>query len=67
MIKKEELKNIVYFDVETAGAYPTHDDLVQTNPRLAAELLRGTNADTVKNLRPYVKFYAQRKFEQEKK
>jgi hypothetical protein len=39
----------------------------QTNPRLAAELLRGTNADTVKNLRPYVKFYAQRKFEQEKK
>jgi hypothetical protein len=39
----------------------------QTNPRLAAELLRGTNADTVRNLRPYVKFYAQRKFEQEKK
>ncbi len=51
MIKKEELKNIVYFDVETAGAYPTHDDLVQTNPRLAklwekrAKYFRGTNPE----------------------
>jgi hypothetical protein len=51
MIKKEDLKNIVYFDVETAGAYPTHEDLVQTNPRLAklwekrAKYFRGTNPE----------------------
>ena len=35
MIKKEDIKNILYFDVETAGGYRTHEDLVLENPRLA--------------------------------
>ena len=35
MIKKDDIKNILYFDVETAGGYRTHEDLVLENPRLA--------------------------------
>lgn len=35
MIKREDIKNILYFDVETAGGYRTHEDLVLENPRLA--------------------------------
>ena len=35
MIKKEDIKNILYFDVETAGGYRTHEDMVLENPRLA--------------------------------
>lgn len=35
MIKKEDIKNILYFDVETSGGYRTHEDLVEGNPRLA--------------------------------
>ena len=35
MIKKEDIKNILYFDVETAGGYRTYEDLVSENPRLA--------------------------------
>lgn len=35
MIKKEDIKNILYFDVETSGGYKTHEDLVLENPRLA--------------------------------
>lgn len=35
MIKKEELKNLLYFDVETAGYYASYEDLERENPRLA--------------------------------
>ena len=35
MIKKEDIKNILYFDVETSGGYRTHEDLVEGKPRLA--------------------------------
>jgi hypothetical protein len=35
MIKKEALRNCLFFDVETAGAANTLDDLKQNNPRLA--------------------------------
>lgn len=35
MIKKEDIKNILYFDVETAGGYRTYEDLASENPRLA--------------------------------
>lgn len=35
MIKKEEIKNILYFDVETSGGFKNYEDLVMQNPRLA--------------------------------
>jgi hypothetical protein len=35
MIKKEDIKNILYFDVETAGGYRTYEDLMEGNLRLA--------------------------------
>lgn len=35
MIKKEDIKNILYFDVETAGGYRSYEDLALGNPRLA--------------------------------
>jgi DNA polymerase elongation subunit (family B) len=35
MIKKSDIKNILYFDVETAGGYRSHDELILENPRLA--------------------------------
>jgi DNA polymerase elongation subunit (family B) len=35
MIKKDDINKILYFDVETAGGYRTHEDLVLENPRLA--------------------------------
>ena len=35
MIKKEDIKNILYFDVETAGGYKSYEDLALSNPRLA--------------------------------
>jgi DNA polymerase elongation subunit (family B) len=35
MIKKEDIKKILYFDVETAGRYRTHEDMVLENLRLA--------------------------------
>jgi DNA polymerase elongation subunit (family B) len=34
MIKKQDIKNILYFDVETAGGYRTYEDLLEGNPRL---------------------------------
>lgn len=35
MIKKEEIKNILYFDVETSGGFRNYEELVIQNPRLA--------------------------------
>lgn len=35
MIKKEDLKNILYFDVESAGQYPSYEEMELQNPRLA--------------------------------
>lgn len=35
MIKKEEIKNILYFDVETSGGFKDYAELVSQNPRLA--------------------------------
>lgn len=35
MIKKEDLNNLLYFDVETAGKYESYEDLALQNPRLA--------------------------------
>lgn len=34
MIKETEIKNLLYFDVETAGAYKSYEDLEANNPRL---------------------------------
>jgi hypothetical protein len=39
----------------------------QTNPKLAAELLRGQTPDSIKKLRPYAKFYGQKQSEKEEK
>jgi hypothetical protein len=38
----------------------------QTNPKLAAELLRGQTPDGIRKLRPYVKFYAQKQSQEER-
>jgi hypothetical protein len=38
----------------------------QTDPKLAAELLRGQTPDSIAKLRPYLKFYAQKQSEEEK-
>lgn len=35
MIKKEDIKKILYFDVETAGGYRTYEDMDLENPRLS--------------------------------
>jgi len=35
MIRKSDIKNILYFDVETAGGYRSHGQMVLENPRLA--------------------------------
>ena len=35
MIKKEDIKNILYFDVETSGGCKNYEDLTVQNPRLA--------------------------------
>lgn len=35
MIKKTDIKNILYFDVETAGGYKDYESLVEKNPRLS--------------------------------
>lgn len=35
MIRKEDLKNILYFDVESAGQYPSYEEMELQNPRLA--------------------------------
>lgn len=35
MIKKVDIKNILYFDVETAGGFKSYEDLEAENPRLA--------------------------------
>ena len=37
-----------------------------TNPKLAAELLRGQTPDGIRKLRPYVKFYAQKQSQEER-
>jgi hypothetical protein len=34
MFSKEAIKKYLYFDIETAGAYPTLDEMEQENPRL---------------------------------
>lgn len=35
MIRKEDLKNMLYFDVESAGQYPSLEEMELQNPRLA--------------------------------
>jgi hypothetical protein len=35
MIRKEEIKNLLYFDVESAGLYRNYEDMQVENPRLA--------------------------------
>ncbi len=55
MLKKNDINKILYFDVETAGGYRTHEDLVSENPRLAklwekrAKYFRG-NVPEMENL-----------------